>query len=119
MDIQEKNVSLPEFLRSRSQFLSVQKENRKWVAGTMVVQAKKNGLASARFGITVSKKTAPRAVDRNRIKRRLREVIRGLYPDISGTQEDIVIIARAKALRSPFDQLKKDLAWSLKRLKSI
>jgi ribonuclease P protein component len=40
------------------------------------VFARPNGLAHARLGIVTSKKVAPRAVDRNRVKRIVREAFR-------------------------------------------
>ena len=44
-----------------------------------------------RFGIVVSKQVAAKAVDRNRIKRLLREAVKGCMPDIRAGY-DIVLV---------------------------
>ena len=45
-----------------------------------------------RTGYVISRKTLPRAVDRNRLRRKLRELVRGLRPAVS----DFDIILRVK-----------------------
>ena len=63
-----------------------------------------------RYGITVTKKTAPHAVDRNRMRRRLREALR-LGAALSGSPgHDYVIVGREPLLRLPFDALRDALA---------
>jgi ribonuclease P protein component len=37
-----------------------------------------------RIGYVIARKTLPRAVDRNRLRRRLREVVRAMRPSLSG-----------------------------------
>ena len=51
-----------------------------------------NGLAQARIGIIASRRVARRAVDRNRMKRMVREVFRGLGERPAGL--DIVVELR-------------------------
>jgi ribonuclease P protein component len=52
----------------------------------------------------VSKRVAPKAVDRNRLRRRLREVLRR-HPAHPGW--DILVIARGTAATAAFDQLRE------------
>lgn len=54
--------------------------------------ARPNGLSQARIGIIVSKRVAPRAVDRNRAKRLVREVFRKLRHGLGGA--DLVVELR-------------------------
>ena len=75
-----------------------------------VVYAKENGLARGRLGITVSKKTSPKAVRRNRVKRLVRESFRYHAPDVSGL--DIVAIARQPCASAA----NKDICQSLDTL---
>jgi len=51
-----------------------------------------NGLSLARIGIIASKRVAPRAVDRNRAKRLVREVFRKLRHRLEGV--DVVVELR-------------------------
>lgn len=44
--------------------------------GAVVVRTHENGLGYARLGIIASRKALPRAVDRNRARRRVREAFR-------------------------------------------
>ncbi len=74
-----------------------------------------NGLASARLGLTVTKKLGP-AVVRNRIKRRLREAARLVFPENAAPGFDYVAIARPAALTADFSVLLDDMKRALLRL---
>lgn len=66
----------------------------------------------ARFGFTVTKKTG-NAVERNRIRRRLREVVRLSAADVAAEGIDYVLIGRRSALTLPFSRLVDDLRSGL------
>jgi ribonuclease P protein component len=69
----------------------------------------------ARFGITVTKRIGG-AVERNRIKRRLKEVLR-LTPDLPVRPgRDYVIVAKAEALTSGFQVLRTELLNAIRRI---
>ena len=68
-----------------------------------VVYARNNGRQLSRLGITVSRRVAPRAVDRNRIKRVIRESFRYQENILMGL--DIVTIARGATKRLETKQL--------------
>jgi ribonuclease P protein component len=82
-------------LRSRREFLQVQGEGVKVSAGPLLGLAVRNGRGVTRLGLTVSTKVG-NAVERGRIKRRLRELFRrrkdGLPEGL-----DVVLIARQSA----------------------
>ncbi len=100
----------------RSDYLRVQNSPEKWVSPTViVVQMPRTEGTTPRFGLTVTKRTAKRAVDRNRIKRRLRAAVAEALQDVTGL--DIVIMGRLPALTCPYPTLVKDIKWCLKRLK--
>ena len=71
--------------------------------GYLVLYARKNRTGTNRVGITVSKKLGKANV-RNRIRRRLREVYR-LNAAQFQCGWDIVVVARTRAIRAPFDVL--------------
>jgi len=62
-----------------------------------------------RFGFTATKKLG-NAVARNRIRRRLKEVVRLVAPSQARAGCDYVLIAREAAATRPFATLERDLA---------
>jgi len=105
-----------ERLRRRADFLAAATGVRASAAG-FVLQARARGdTGPARVGFTVSRKVG-NAVVRNRVRRRLREVVR-LAPEMitcapmqRGT--DYVLIGRRPALEAAFDRLAADFAGAL------
>jgi ribonuclease P protein component len=81
-----------------------------------VLQARNRGEDGApRVGFTVSRQVG-NAVERNRVRRRLREIVRlrgsaNLYPG-----HDYVLIGRRAALQLPFDAMMRDLDAALRRV---
>lgn len=74
-----------------------------------------NGRTSARLGLTVTKKLGS-AVVRNRIRRRLREAARLVFPGNASPGFDYVAIARPVALTAEFSVLLDDMKGALLRL---
>jgi ribonuclease P protein component len=75
----------------------------------LTVLARPNGTGTARLGLAISKKSLRRAVDRNRVKRIVREAFRQRHPVIPGF--DVVVMARngcaeasSAALRTSFNR---------------
>ena len=78
------------------------------------VRWRPNGLDHARLGLAVSKRVSKRAVDRNRIKRLVRESFRrarGQLPPI-----DLVVMAREVAVAAPGTDLLAELDALWRRL---
>ena len=71
--------------------------------GYLVLYARKNRTGQNRVGITVSKKLG-KAVVRNRVRRRLREVYR-LNEEKFQPGWDIVVVARSRAVEAKFSRL--------------
>jgi ribonuclease P protein component len=75
----------------------------KWLGGGLVgIKSCPNNLTRARYGFIVSKRVGG-AVARNRVKRRLREIIRQLNLK-AGT--DIIFSARPQTAQAEFEVLK-------------
>jgi len=104
-----------ERLKQRADFLAAAGGAKSPAAG-FVLQARERGDdGPARVGFTVSKKVGG-AVERNRVRRRLRETVRLSVADCLHAGTDYVLIGRRPALDLPFDRLVKDFATALGRV---
>lgn len=103
-----------ERLRQRADFLAAAK-GVKAPTAAFVLQARQRSDGAARVGFTVTKKTGD-AVERNRIRRRLREVVRLSSPSALKPGHDYVLIGRRSALNAPFERMKDDLDRALRRV---
>jgi len=70
----------------------------------------------SRLGLAIAKKQLRRAVDRNRVKRLIREYFRSEVTDTPGFAVDYVVMARAAVLRKDNRQLRRSLAQLFERL---
>ena len=105
-----------ERLKHRSDFLAAA-TGVKVPAAAFVLQARPRGdEAPPRIGFTVSKKVG-NAVERNRVRRRLREVVRrsAAASAVAAAGHDYVLIGRRAALKEPFDRLIVEFEGALKR----
>lgn len=104
-------------MKKRGEFLKVQNTGKKAHTQNFVVSCMP-GIASAktmRLGITVSKRVDKRAVVRNLLKRRVREVFRTQRPLLKGYY-DVVVIARQSATEIGFQDIRKELLKAFKKL---
>ena len=100
-------------LRSRADFQSVAK-GTKTVRPGLVLQGLSRTDASGppRFGFTVSRQVG-NAVERNRVRRRLKAAVRLVADKDVAPGADYVVIGRRAALTRPFDRLVGDLTGGL------
>lgn len=106
-------------LKKRREFLRV-KGGPRWGTAGFVLEGRPrqgDGAGGARFGFTVTK-TIGNAVVRNRIRRRLRALVRGIGAALAEPHFDYVLIARASALDRPFLDLAADLEQALDRVRA-
>lgn len=83
-------------------------------AGKLVfLKILKNNLNNNRFGIIVGKKISKKAVVRNKIKRRLREIIRQANVKLGF---DIVIITKPEIINKNYQEIKNELENLFKTL---
>jgi ribonuclease P protein component len=103
-------------LRRRAEFLRVRGGPR-WATPAFVLEARRrDGQAEgARFGFTVSKQVGG-AVERNRIRRRLKAAVRDTMADQARPGYDYVLIARRPALDIAFAALVAELVNALRRV---
>jgi len=84
--------------------------NERWLTALVI----SNDSEQSRLGLAVPKKVAARAVDRNRIKRQIRESYRRQQPSLPSV--DIVILARGGCVKATSPQLRDILDRLWKRI---
>lgn len=87
-------------LRGRARFLEVHERGQRWFHPLAMLGGLPNGLEYTRCGFIVSRKLGG-AVERNRVRRRLREAVRLLYQQIRPGW-DLVWVARPPSARADF-----------------
>ncbi|HRN87647.1 MAG TPA: ribonuclease P protein component [Hyphomicrobium sp.] len=114
-----------ETLKKRAEFLRI-RGGARFATPSFVLETKPRGAAqeaaptapagdAPRFGFTVTKKLG-KAVDRNRIRRRLKAAVGLLAPSLAHRGHDYVLIARAQARDRAFTDVKKDLERAFLRV---
>ena len=103
-------------IRRQRDFQALREHGASRAHPLLVMRALPNALPHARFGFVVSKRSAPLAVARNRVRRRLREIVRALR-----FQEgwDVLLIARKSTVDAPFDALQSATASLAQRLRLL
>jgi len=103
-------------LRSRGEFVAVQKGGRRVAGRFLTLLAQQNNHGRDRLGIIASRRVG-NAVVRNRAKRRVREIFRRL-PAGDGRTLDVVAIVRTEAAKAPFDAVSAEFHVALKKLRA-
>jgi ribonuclease P protein component len=104
-----------ERLRQRADFVAAATGPRIPAAAFVLQTRCRDDEGPARFGFTVSRKVGT-AVERNRARRRLKEMVRLATMERVKPGHDYVLVARRGALNRPFAQLIKDFDDALRRL---
>jgi len=84
---------------------------------TLLFKANSPESSNCSFGFIVKKSIAKKAVTRNKIKRRLKEIFRSLIPHLKNG--NYIIIPNQEAVNTTFQQLKSDILNTLKKEKII
>ena len=107
-----------ERLRQRADFLAAATGSRAPASGFVLQALQRREDGPVRIGFTVSKKVG-NSVERNRVRRRLREVVRLSQAAPMQAGHDYVLIGRRAALRMPFERLVEDFSRTLDRLQAL
>ena len=95
-------------LRQERDFKGVAQKGKAVFSPSLSLKLIRNNSDVSRFGIIVSTKVSKKAVLRNRLKRRLREIIRLNLPQLK-KGFDIMVLTRAAAKDFEYLQLKEIL----------
>jgi ribonuclease P protein component len=104
-----------ERLRQRADYLAAATGAKAPAAGFVLQARSREDEGPARVGFTVTKKVG-NAVERNRVRRRLRELVRLNADGHVRTGHDYVMVGRRGALTIPFARMIEDFATALGRL---
>ena len=102
-------------LRQRADFLAVANGARANSAAFVVQRRRRDDDGPVRVGFTVTKKNGT-ATERNRIRRRLRELVKRLDVISMRPHSDYVLVGRRAALNRDFATMLEDLRSALHRL---
>jgi ribonuclease P protein component len=102
-------------LRQRADFLAVANGTRSNSAAFVVQGRPRDDDGPIRIGFTVTKKNGT-ATERNRIRRRLRELVKRLDVISMRPHHDYVVVGRRAALTRDFATMLDDLRSALRRL---
>jgi ribonuclease P protein component len=102
-------------LRANADFQRVRREGRSLAHPLLVILTLANGLEHSRFGFAVGRRIG-KAVDRNRIKRRMRELVRvRVQKGEIAAGWDVVFIARHPMRDASFHQVDEAIGLMLRR----
>jgi ribonuclease P protein component len=98
----------------RKDYEAVYRSGKRRSGPLFVVFCRRTGLAEARFGMSVRRQLGT-AVERNRMRRRVREIVR-LHRHEIAAGWDIVIQPRRTAAQAPYALLEKQLVGLMRSL---
>ena len=101
-------------VKKRSRFLYLQEHGDKFHSRNFLIVLQRTDNAESRLGMVVSRKIDKRAVVRNRIKRRIKEIFRIFRSRFEGSW-DLIVIARRGAVDCRFAEVRKQILGTLKR----
>ena len=101
-------------VRRAGDFAALRQASGRFGGRCFSVRWRPNGLDHARLGLAISKRVSKRAVERNRIKRLVRESFRRVRPGLPPV--DLVVMAREVAAGVPGTELLVELDALWRRL---
>ncbi len=108
------SLSRAERITSTSEFKSALKDGAFYSGRAVKLVVVSNKCGISRIGVSLRKATFKRAVDRNKMRRRLKEIFRLNKQDLEKGY-DIVVIPRSGALGLEFSELKNEFLKAIKK----
>lgn len=102
-------------LTDNKDFQTVYRRGRYNATALFSVNVLPNRFGTPKIGIVVNKKVSKRAVDRNAVKRQVREIMRSLLPTLKKGQS-VVITVRKPALSADYATMDREIIASCKKL---
>lgn len=105
-------------LTKNKEFENVFKNGGTFFTKILGIKYMENGFGLTRFGIIIGNKISKKAVARNKIKRRIREILRLNFDKIIEGY-DIVILARTGIAEIEYDELEKNIEYALRKARLL
>ena len=105
-------------LKNKKDFDAVFKKGKKAEGAFLFLKAIKNNLNESRFGFVVSQKVNKKAVARNRIKRKLREIAK-TERIVVKEPRDIVVLVKKDISQKKIQEIKPELVRLLEKINKL
>ncbi|MDD4333323.1 MAG: ribonuclease P protein component [Patescibacteria group bacterium] len=105
-------------LTKDKEFDNVFKTGRSSYDKNIGIKAVINNLGGSRIGILISTKVSKKAVERNKIRRRIREILKLRLNKIKKNC-DLVLIVLPAAKEKTYQELEESIDFNLKRLRLV
>lgn len=105
-------------LKRKKDFKKVFQKGKSVKGNFLLLKKTENELGVSRFGFIVSSKVFKKAVERNKLKRRLRHIVREFLPEIK-EGVDGVFVALSSVKGKNFEEIKKEVEKILKKSKLL
>lgn len=105
-------------LIKKKDFENLLKNGKTYYSPLFILKVIKNKLKITRFGFIISKKTTKKAVIRNKIKRRLREIIRKEIKELGSGFDGVIIVKNNPLIfEKDYYQIKKEINQLIQKAK--
>lgn len=111
-------LNLKNRIRLDNDFKDILKNGKSFFCKSLYIRTKENNLENSRFGIIVSSKVSKKAVERNWLKRVIRETIKENLENIKNKQ-DVVIVLNASIVNKTKEKITDIVLIGLKELKLL
>ena len=105
-------------LKRKNDFERVFKKGKGFKEDFLTLRIAPNDLEVTRFGFVVSQKVSKKAFLRNKIKRRLRELVRLKLPQLKKGKDEIIIVSPGLETKD-FQEVEKNLDKLFKKSKIL
>ena len=101
----------------RKDFKEVLEKGKTIKTNYLIFKYLKQNLPYFRLGILISKKVSKKATERNKIKRRIREIVRLNLPEISDKLDMVFIVL--PQIKNEFSFLKEEILRIFEKIKNV
>ena len=102
-------------LKKKKDFENVFKRGKGFKEDFLYLKIVKNKLKTSRFAVVVGKNFSKKAVERNKIKRQIREIIQANLPEIKPAIDGVIVVL--PKTKTNFPELKKTIDKLFKKAK--